>query len=129
MLVGATATEYSKQFVLLGAFIIGVVVPDGPPLGSALVDKFDSLISGILQPFFNTTTVMRIDFGALTGNNTVPLPLYNIILIFAAFLSKVAICMACGLFSNMAISDALALGFIMCAKGIVDLGAYTLFKE
>lgn len=29
----------------------------------------------------------------------------------------------------MAISDALALGFIMCAKGIVDLGAYTLFKE
>lgn len=46
MLVGATATEYSKQFVLLGAFIMGVVVPDGPSLGSALVDKFDSLISG-----------------------------------------------------------------------------------
>ncbi|GAB2274285.1 hypothetical protein Dimus_009051 [Dionaea muscipula] len=126
-LFGALVTDYSQQFVLLGFFVMGVTVPDGPPLGSALVDKFDSLISGMLLPFFITSSVMNADMSDIDkGRNDWK---SHIVLALLAFLSKVVVCLLWALFDEMAVTDALALGFIMSAKGIVDIGSITLFRE
>ncbi|GMH11216.1 hypothetical protein Nepgr_013057 [Nepenthes gracilis] len=127
MLLGAAGTSLAGQFVLLGAFIVGALVPDGPPLGSALVDKFGSFSAGILEPFFVTTSVMRADFSNLSWRSK--LSRQHVLLAFTGFSTKIIICLLCGLCNNMAIDDALALGFIMCSKGIVDLGGFILVKE
>ncbi|GAB4860259.1 hypothetical protein Ancab_011740 [Ancistrocladus abbreviatus] len=123
--LGALATDYSKQFIVLGLFIMGTVVPNGPPLGSALVDKFDTLISGILQPFFITTCVMKGDMGSILRLEKAPI--IHLQLAAISFASKITVCLIWGLSRKMVFQDALAFSLMLAAKGYVDIGSFTVF--
>ncbi|TYJ24874.1 hypothetical protein E1A91_A07G008800v1 [Gossypium mustelinum] len=54
-------TELFRVYFLYGPFIFGLAVPDGPPLGSALVEKLDPVVMGLFMPIFATTCGMRFD--------------------------------------------------------------------
>ncbi|KAH9618847.1 hypothetical protein KSS87_010149 [Heliosperma pusillum] len=101
MLMGGLLTHYSGEFVLLGFFVIGAAVPEGPPLGSGIVDKFDLLVSEVLQPFFITTTAMRADvfnvnFRGVFARGT------NLLLL-CAYATKVVVCLLYGFAFNIAL--------------------------
>ncbi|KAL9238916.1 hypothetical protein vseg_013284 [Gypsophila vaccaria] len=57
--IGCIVINSTRQFVLLGFFAIGAAIPEGTPLRSGIVDKFDFLVSDMLQPFFITTSAMN----------------------------------------------------------------------
>ncbi|GAB2274284.1 hypothetical protein Dimus_009050 [Dionaea muscipula] len=128
MLVGCLFSDLSGQFVLLGAFIIGAGIPDGPPLGSSLVEKFDVLVTGILEPFFITTCAMRTNvFSLQPPNGKVAI---TIMAIFSVvFATKITICFLCAVYNNMLFADALALALILCHKGSIDIASYTWFRD
>ncbi|GAB4824327.1 hypothetical protein Ancab_007215 [Ancistrocladus abbreviatus] len=126
-LLWAVASDQCHEFVLMGLFIIGAVVPDGPPLGSAVVDKFDTFISGMLQPFFITTGVMRANISAIF-HGKIELIITDILVAVLSFICKIIVCLLWGLSSKMATSDATALGLILSAKGILDVGGFTMLK-
>ncbi|KAL2927800.1 Cation/H(+) antiporter 3 [Bienertia sinuspersici] len=127
MLLGGIITDISGEFVIVGCFVIGAAIPDGPPLGSAIVNKFDTLVSEIFQPFLITMSAMRADVFSINFHDK--LILGELIITFAGYTGKFIVCLGCGLYYNMGISDSLALAAIMSSKGIVDIGLYNMFID
>lgn len=109
--------ELMGQHFLLGPVILGLAVPEGPPLGSALVAKMDSYISSILVPLYFVVTVAHIDFSS-TSIRTFGLVG---LLAFFGFVWKVMGIMVPSLYYKMSVKDAVSLGFIMSSQGIVEV--------
>ncbi|KAF5947792.1 hypothetical protein HYC85_013749 [Camellia sinensis] len=60
VIVAGFASEAIGQHFILGPLIFGLVVPEGPPLGAAIVAKLDSLVSGILTDQEFTLSVISV---------------------------------------------------------------------
>lgn len=126
-LLGALSTDYFGQFVFLGAVMVGGALPDGPPLGAALVDKLDTFVCGMLLPFFVTSAAMKIDVSSINFKG--PLVYDLMLLIVLTFVTKLVVCFACGVFNKMARRDALALALILNTKGFLDIGTITWLQD
>lgn len=123
MLVGALWSDGCGQFVILGAFVIGAGIPDGPPLGSAIEEKFDTFLLGFLEPFFISASVMTADLAVLRVSNEVTNAVRWVFVV--ALLTKVLTCCLFTLFVKMDVKDAITLGLIFAHKGSVDLASYS----
>ncbi|KAF2286933.1 hypothetical protein GH714_035769 [Hevea brasiliensis] len=64
--ISALITNALGRTPIRGAVLIGSAIPDGPPLGSAFIDKFDGFLSNVLLPFFVSTVVMKEDVGDIS---------------------------------------------------------------
>ncbi|GLT80428.1 hypothetical protein SLA2020_518670 [Shorea laevis] len=115
------------KMLILGPFIFGLAVPDGPPLGSALVDKLDSMVSGILLPLFVTACTVRVDLSTLRFDND--LMKRAAMVTFVVILTKFATCLILPFLSKMPKRDALGLSFIMCSNGITQLWVYSVCRD
>ncbi|KAK9229021.1 hypothetical protein WN944_021978 [Citrus x changshan-huyou] len=121
------ARLFYSEFTVLGLYILGLAVPHGPPLGSALVNKFDTMISGFFLPIFVTTSAMRLhDLSLHTFNSLI---WHNIALASLAALVKFGACALLLLYWKMHRNDAMALALIMNIKGIVEMAFYTFASD
>ncbi|MBA0736024.1 hypothetical protein Gogos_009618, partial [Gossypium gossypioides] len=59
----AVFTHWTDRSPLIGAFLFGLAVPDGPPLGSALIDKFECFINAFFLSIYVTASTLRANFG------------------------------------------------------------------
>ncbi|KAM7275418.1 hypothetical protein ACFE04_017284 [Oxalis oulophora] len=125
VLVSGLLGEIIGQHYLFGPMILGLVIPDGPPLGSALSAKLESIGSGLLFPAYLAvsglqTDVFKIQFRSLW--------IMGIIVIFGFFV-KIAATMIPAMYFRMSARDALVLGLVMNAKGIIEITVYNILKE
>lgn len=56
----AYSTFFNMKY-LLGPFTVGLIIPDGPPLGSALETKYYDLTKNVLIPISIAFSTMRCD--------------------------------------------------------------------
>lgn len=117
VLVSAIYGEYFGQHFIFGPIILGMVIPDGPPLGSALVNKLELFISSIILPIFFVVTAARIDFSLISARNVVIIE----VLAFFAVLWKVAGVVLPSLYWKLPMSDTLYLGLILSNQGIMEV--------
>ncbi|GAV62451.1 LOW QUALITY PROTEIN: Na_H_Exchanger domain-containing protein, partial [Cephalotus follicularis] len=96
--------ELIGQHYLYGPLVLGLVVPDGPPLGAAISSKLDTLASGLLYPTF-------------------------LAVLFSSCTVKIGAVMLPALYFNMPVKEAFVLGLILNAKGVIELTVYKLVKE
>ncbi|XP_010277628.1 PREDICTED: cation/H(+) antiporter 15-like [Nelumbo nucifera] len=102
---------------LFGAFVFGLVIPNGP-LGAALIEKLEDFVSGLLLPLFFAISGLRTDFWSINGFGTWgPLG----ILIILSCIGKVVGTTLVGLFFQMPIREGISLGMLMNTKGLVEL--------
>ncbi|KAG7603141.1 Cation/H(+) antiporter 3 [Arabidopsis thaliana] len=119
----AILANWCKQSIFMGPFILGLAVPHGPPLGSAIIQKYESAIFGTFLPFFIASSSTEIDISALFGWEG----LNGIILIMVtSFVVKFIFTTVPALFYGMPMEDCFALSLIMSFEGIFELGAYAL---
>jgi Kef-type K+ transport system membrane component KefB len=115
------------QTPLSGPFTLGLAIPDGPPLGSAIVDKLNCFILDVLMPIFVTTCAMRTNLSLIKfDNNFITI---NGILIVLTFVAKVVACLVPLLLSKMPLNDALALALLLSCKGVVQLFEYAYLYD
>jgi Kef-type K+ transport system membrane component KefB len=107
------------------SFIFGLAIPDGPPLGAALVERLDCFVSVLLMPVFFTTCGLKMDVYAIKKLKNVGV-IQSIVLV--AFLGKVVGTMLPPIFCRVPLRDALSLGLIMNSKGIVELAVLVRWK-
>lgn len=103
---------------LLGCVALGLVIPDGPPLGAAIVERLDCFVSVLLMPFFFLICGLHVDIFSIQKLKNVGL-LQLVVLV--AFLGKLIGTTVPLLFCRMPFRDAFSLGLIMNSKGIVEL--------
>ncbi|XP_019179382.1 PREDICTED: cation/H(+) antiporter 3-like [Ipomoea nil] len=104
-----------------GPFILGLLVPDGPPLGSAVVDKLDTLVSGLFAPLLVTYSGTKIDLLNLfdlrfLGVVWITVMVCYVIKCVAIFLPALA--------CRVPLRDAAALAFILSTQGVVQISSY-----
>lgn len=118
MLLGcALFGECVGQHFLIGPIVLGLAVPDGPPLGSALVEKVESFVSAIMLPLYFVFSGARFRFSFIEPARLLVVEL----LALSSFLGKIMGAMLPSLFCNMPLLDSFSLGLIMTSQGITDI--------
>ncbi|KAH7855891.1 hypothetical protein Vadar_030182 [Vaccinium darrowii] len=119
------ASEVLGQHFIFGPLLLGLAVPEGPPLGSALVAKLDLFITGLLYPAFLTVSGLKTNFFEITLQST---GIVMIIVIFATLL-KIGVVLVIAHYTEMPFREALVLGLLLNARGICELLILNLWKD
>ncbi|XP_073061896.1 cation/H(+) antiporter 14-like [Primulina eburnea] len=109
----------------LGAFFLGVITPDGPPLGSSLVNKLDTINTGFLLPAKLVISGLSMDMFSIGGVSGATYGLVIIITYSAKFTST----LIPALFYGMPLRHAVTLALIMCCRGIIEAVIYITLME
>lgn len=119
---GVISVKINQEFIL-GAFILGLSVPEGPPLGSALVKKLQLFATSFFLPIFVTTSVLKADF-SMDFSSSSSSVLMTCLVVLGTHLVKIAACLITSLYCNLPLTDAFSLSLILNAKGVVEIGIY-----
>ncbi|XVF69027.1 hypothetical protein PTKIN_Ptkin11bG0048200 [Pterospermum kingtungense] len=131
MLLAFGSALYTYRFQrspLLGAFLFGLAVPDGPPLGSALVDKFECFASGVFVALYTTTCTMRADPRTILSSDKKNVK-FSAYVVVMTFLAKFIACLIPQYWTTMPLNDSLAFALIMTSKGLVELSYFSTYKD
>ncbi|XP_071936100.1 cation/H(+) antiporter 15-like isoform X1 [Coffea arabica] len=110
---------------LVASLAFGLVIPDGPPLGAALVERLDCFVSALLMPLFFTICGLHMDIFCVQKLKDVGVLQ---LIVFVAFVGKIMGTMLPLLFCRMPFRDALSFALIMNSKGIVELAFLNDFR-
>lgn len=126
-LVCISLTRWFDQFLLITPYVLGLIVPHGPPLGSALVEKFECMVNNLLMPLFICGCALRVSALDIDFDNRVVFvnACYTAVVILAKFFA----CLIPPLCDKMPKRDSLALALIMCSKGVVDLAVFAFLSD
>ncbi|KAK3229749.1 hypothetical protein Dsin_001630 [Dipteronia sinensis] len=108
-----------------GAQMMGLIIPAGPPLGSALVEKSELIMSQLLLPFF------YIQIGQYTNMQAIKdwTAFWTIMFILITVsLARVAGSLLSLLCFNAGLRNAFLLGVIMEIKGVIELNVYLYWR-
>ncbi|KAL5074771.1 hypothetical protein RYX36_013755 [Vicia faba] len=124
-MLGLLAGKFNQPFYA-GVIILGIAVPEGPPLGSELVNQFELFSTWILTPLFVTCCVMKVNL-TLCG----PLILIIVITGFILLVHTIKLlqCMIVCKYCNMPTTDGLCLALILSCKGVVDCCSFILIYD
>ncbi|XP_010470132.1 PREDICTED: cation/H(+) antiporter 8-like [Camelina sativa] len=117
-----------EQNPALGAFVLGLAIPSGPPIGSVLVERLESFNFGIVLPLFLSATMLRADIrswnGALTFFSGDDKKFAVTSLVLLVFLLKLFVAVIVPYVYKMPLQDSVILSLIMSHKGIIELNFY-----
>ena len=120
VIVGVTflcgaATEAMHVHAVFGAFVAGVLVRQVPTLRTERLHKLESVTLSLFAPLFFGSVGLHVDFTQVHG---FWLP---VVIILIAIGGKVAGCFLGGILGRIHPWSALALGFLMSARGAMEL--------
>ncbi|KAI9075812.1 hypothetical protein K1719_014166 [Acacia pycnantha] len=110
-----------RQEFIVGPFIFGLSVPEGPPLGSALVKKLQLFGMWFFLPVFVTTCAMKVDF-SIDYTWTVVLTIVAFIIL--THLIKIVAYVILSLCYKMPFRDGLTIALILNCRGVVEIFLY-----
>ncbi|KAL5822669.1 hypothetical protein ACOSQ4_020569 [Xanthoceras sorbifolium] len=106
-LITAMLSDAAGTHFLTGAQIMGLIIPAGPPLGSALVEKSELIMSELLLPFFFIHVGQRTNVQMITD--------------LKAFWALIFILMVQSISKMIgSVRNAILLSFILNFKGVID---------
>ncbi|XP_059298439.1 cation/H(+) antiporter 15-like [Lycium ferocissimum] len=111
---------------IVACFLFGLVIPDGPPLGAAIVERLDCFVSVLLMPPFFTICGLQMNvFSIVRLKNLGVLQL----VVLVAFIGKIIGTILPLLLWRVPLRDAFSLALIMNSKGIMELAFLNDFKQ
>lgn len=118
MLLGcAFLSEVFGHHVLFGAVALGMAVPHGPPLGSALVNKIESFVSSILLPSYFVFSVAGVNILSIHSKTVTVVSIFGV----SSFIGKLLGGMLPALYFNIPPVEAFSLGLVMSCQGVSDV--------
>lgn len=109
-----------------GALVVGIAIPDGPPLGSAVVQKLDCFVTDVLMPLYFVMSGLKTDVFAIQNATSWSMLQF---LMFLGFAGKFVGTIIPSLWMKMPLRDAASLSLIMCVKGVVELLTYNYWFD
>ncbi|GFZ01476.1 cation/H+ exchanger 17 [Actinidia rufa] len=126
VLAAGFVTDSIGIHALFGAFVIGVLVPKDGPFSGALVEKVEDLVSGLFLPLYFVSSGLKTNIATIQGLQSWGL---LALVICTACLGKIVGTVAVSLMCRVPFQEALALGFLMNTKGLVELIVLNIGKD
>ncbi|KAE9587738.1 hypothetical protein Lal_00022011 [Lupinus albus] len=125
VLIVGFLSEIVGQHFVMGPIILGLAVPEGPPLGTALLTKLETLCLVFLYPMFLAvcglqTNIFQINFRSLW--------IVSIIVLTACAVKMGAVMLA-GYYNNIPMKDCCVMGLILNTRGAPELCMYNVWKS
>ncbi|BBN70358.1 cation/hydrogen exchanger 15 [Prunus dulcis] len=117
VMISGFITDAIGTHSVFGAFVFGLVIPNGP-LGATLIEKLEDFVSGLLLPLFFAISGLRTNVSSIQGPGTWGILL---LVIFLACVGKIAGTVIVCLFYQMPFDEGFTLGLLMNTKGLVEL--------
>lgn len=105
-----------------GPMMLGLVVPDGPPLGSTLLERTETIVNTFLFPLFFCSFGLKTDLFAGGGELSAIAALIAVVLGCQA--AKFVGTISPSMYYGLPFRDALVLSMIMSLKGVVQVVTY-----
>ncbi|XP_039113729.1 cation/H(+) antiporter 15 [Dioscorea cayenensis subsp. rotundata] len=117
VMLAGLVTDAIGIHAAFGAFVFGLVIPNGP-LGATLIEKLEDFVTGLLLPLFFVISGLRTNLNQIQD----PVALGLLVLVFLlASMGKVMGTIAVALFYSMPLREGLSLGFLMNTRGLVEM--------
>ncbi|XP_059650950.1 cation/H(+) antiporter 18-like [Cornus florida] len=126
VLAAGFITDAIGIHAMFGAFVVGVLIPKEGPFAGALVEKVEDLVSGLLLPLYFVSSGLKTNVATIHGLQSWGL---LVLIIFTACFGKIFGTVVVSLLCKMPLSEALALGFLMNSKGLVELIVLNIGKD
>ncbi|XP_042951668.1 cation/H(+) antiporter 18-like isoform X1 [Carya illinoinensis] len=126
VLAAGFATDAIGIHALFGAFVVGVLVPKEGPFAGALVEKVEDLVTGLFLPLYFVSSGLKTNIATIQGPQSWGL---LVLVIFTACFGKIVGTVLVSLLCRMPIQEALAMGFLMNTKGLVELIVLNIGKD
>ncbi|KAF6172956.1 hypothetical protein GIB67_006332 [Kingdonia uniflora] len=126
VLAAGFITDAIGIHALFGAFVVGILVPNEGPLAGALVEKVEDLVSGLFLPLYFASSGLKTNVATIQGLQSWGL---LVMVIATACCGKIIGTVLVSLACKMPFREALALGFLMNTKGLVELIVLNIGKD
>lgn len=111
--------------VAIGPMILGLATPNGPPLGSALVDRAELIVMEVFLPMLFITSGMTTDLSVLVPPKVNQYaPLYVVFLV--GFATKFIGIFVPSLFFDMKLKNSVVFGLMMNIKGFIEVMVFQI---
>ncbi|KAJ4977576.1 hypothetical protein NE237_008356 [Protea cynaroides] len=104
---------------------LGLVVPDGPPLGSTVVDKTDCFVSYVMLPLYFLVTGEHVYVSGLKAGTWFVVLTVILTATLGKFVGTILPC----LYYQMPFKDSISLALLLCSLGVVDVQSYTRAEQ
>lgn len=125
VMVSGFITDAIGTHSVFGAFVFGLVIPNGP-LSFTLVEKLEDFVSGLLLPLFFAISGLKTNLALINGSYTWAI---LILVIFLACIGKILGTLLIALLYQMPVREGAALGLLMNTKGLVEMVVLNVGKD
>lgn len=126
VLAAGFITDTIGIHAMFGAFVIGILFPKEGSFASAVVEKVEDLVSGLFLPLYFVSSGLKTNVATIQGVQSWGL---LVLVILTACFGKIIGTLVVSLMCRMPIDEALALGFLMNSKGLVELIVLNIGKD
>ncbi|KAK9134623.1 hypothetical protein Syun_013953 [Stephania yunnanensis] len=110
---------------IFGAFVYGLIMPNGR-LANSIVDKLEDFISGLLLPLFFVTSGLRTNLQTI-GSFGHWISIFPVT--FVAGAAKVGGTLLISMFYRIPFHEAITIGLLMNAKGLIEMVILNVGKD
>ncbi|XP_058077282.1 cation/H(+) antiporter 19-like [Magnolia sinica] len=126
VLAASFVTDTIGIHALFGAFIVGIMVPKDGPFAGILIEKIEDLVSGLFLPLYFVSSGLKTNITTISGVQSWGL---LVLVISTACFGKIVGTVLVSLAFKVPYREALALGFLMNSKGLVELIVLNIGKD
>jgi len=118
-------SELIGQHYGMGPIILGISLPEGPPIGTSMMRILETICTALLNPICLAVNGLQVDIFKIDFRS---LWLISLVLV-VAFLVKIGAVMLPGYYYNLPMKQCWAIGLILNGKGICELVLYNLWMS
>lgn len=126
VLAASFATDTIGIHALFGAFVVGIIMPKDGPFAGVLIEKIEDLVSGLLLPLYFASSGLKTNVATINGALSWGL---LALVIFTACFGKIIGTLVVAMLCKVPYKEAMALGFLMNTKGLVELIVLNIGKD
>ncbi|KAL3719882.1 hypothetical protein ACJRO7_004808 [Eucalyptus globulus] len=118
-------SEILGQHSSFGAYLMGWALPHGPPFGTTLVQKVETVSDSLMVPAFLAVSGVRTHLSSLVAASSG----YTQVIIVMGYVGKFSGTLVASVVCGKPFWDAVPLSLIMCCKGIIEVAVYCAWYD
>ncbi|KAJ4818715.1 Cation/H(+) antiporter 19 [Rhynchospora pubera] len=126
VLAAGFVTDTIGIHALFGAFVVGIMVPKDGPFAGVLIEKVEDLVSSLFLPLYFVSSGLKTNVASISGAKSWGL---LVLVITNACVGKIFGTIIVSLLTRVPKREAVALGFLMNTKGLVELIVLNIGKD